>query len=63
MSASTGPKDSPENSHFSPHELEACVLEAGRRQVPVMAHAHGAEGILSAALSGLSFSTSVQPYH
>jgi hypothetical protein len=34
MSASTGPKDSPENTHFSDEELAACVQEARRRQVP-----------------------------
>lgn len=33
MSASTGPKDSPENTHFSGQELEAVVQEAKRRQV------------------------------
>jgi hypothetical protein len=33
MSASTGPKDSPENTHFSDEELRACVEEARRRQV------------------------------
>jgi hypothetical protein len=33
MSASTGPKDSPENTHFSDEELTACVQEARRRQV------------------------------
>mmetsp|Transcript_20613 Transcript_20613/g.29587 ORF Transcript_20613/g.29587 Transcript_20613/m.29587 type:complete len:426 (-) Transcript_20613:15-1292(-) len=53
MSASTGPKDSPENTHFSPAELTACVQEARRRQVHVMAHAHGADGIKQAALAGV----------
>jgi imidazolonepropionase-like amidohydrolase len=53
MSASTGAKDSPENTHFSNQELAACVQEAARRQVPVMAHAHGADGIKHAALAGL----------
>jgi hypothetical protein len=33
MSASTGPKDSPENTHFSEAELFAVVQEAKRRQV------------------------------
>lgn len=54
MSASTGKKDSPENTHFSPEELEVCIQEAGRRQIPVMAHAHGADGIVLAARSGSS---------
>lgn len=54
MSASTGAKDSPENTHFSDQELVACVQEAARRQVPVMAHAHGADGIKLCALAGTS---------
>lgn len=53
MSASTGPKDSPENTHFSPQELQAVVQEAARRQVSVMAHAHGADGIVLAAKAGV----------
>jgi imidazolonepropionase-like amidohydrolase len=52
MSASTGAKDSPENTHFSSDELHACVQEAARRKVPVMAHAHGADGIKQAAIAG-----------
>jgi len=54
MSASTGPRDSPENTHFSNEELEACVEEATRRRVNVMAHAHGADGITMAAKAGYS---------
>lgn len=52
MSASTNPSDSPENTHFSSEELNAVVEEARRRRVPVMAHAHGAEGIALAANAG-----------
>jgi imidazolonepropionase-like amidohydrolase len=52
MSASTGAKDSPENTHMSEEEIRACVDEAGRRKVHVMAHAHGAEGIALAANAG-----------
>jgi imidazolonepropionase-like amidohydrolase len=52
MSPSTNASDSPENTHFSADEIEACVEEARRRRVPVMAHAHGAEGILLAANAG-----------
>ena len=52
MSASTNPSDSPENTHFSVEELTAVVEEARRRKVPVMAHAHGAEGIALAATAG-----------
>ncbi len=39
-------------SHFSFSEMQACVEEGKRRKVPVMAHAHGAEGIKLAALAG-----------
>jgi imidazolonepropionase-like amidohydrolase len=53
MTSSTGPKDSPENTHMSTEEIETCVIEAKRRQVRVMAHAHGAEGIAIAANSGV----------
>lgn len=52
MSASTNRKDNPENTHFSEKELRVVVEEASRRQVPVMAHAHGAEGIRMAAEAG-----------
>ena len=52
MSPSTNASDSPENTHFSDDEIKACVEEAGRRRVPVMAHAHGAEGIILAATAG-----------
>ncbi len=53
MTSSTNAKDSPENTHFSIDELEICVQEAKRRRVPVMAHAHGADGIIMAAQSGV----------
>lgn len=52
MSASTGAQDSPENTHMSEEEIRACVEEANRRQVHVMAHAHGADGIAKAANAG-----------
>lgn len=52
MTASTGAKDSPENTHMSEEEIHACVEEANRRQVHVMAHAHGADGIVKAANAG-----------
>eukprot|EP01035_Chromulina_nebulosa_P033942 gene33942-45470_t len=38
MTASTNAQDSPENTHLSALELTACVEEARRRRVPVMAH-------------------------
>ena len=37
---------------MSAEELAACVEEAGRRKVPVMAHAHGPDGILMASEAG-----------
>ncbi len=45
--------DNPENVHFSPGELTAAVEEASRRDVPVMAHAHAAEGIKMAVKAGV----------
>lgn len=45
--------DNPKNVHFSPDELKAAVEEAGRRDVPVMAHAHAAEGIKQAVKAGV----------
>ena len=48
---STG--DSPADVHFSAEELKAAVEEATRRRVPVMAHAHAAEGITMAIRAGV----------
>jgi imidazolonepropionase-like amidohydrolase len=45
--------DNPANVHFSPEELRAAVEEAARRDVPVMAHAHAAEGIKQAIRAGV----------
>ncbi len=45
--------DNPKNVHFSPEELKAAVDEAARRDVPVMAHAHAAEGIKMAVKAGV----------
>jgi imidazolonepropionase-like amidohydrolase len=45
--------DDPTHVHFSPEELRAAVEEAGRRGVPVMAHAHAAEGIKQAVRAGV----------
>ena len=53
MAASDRPIDSPENSHMSDAELAAVVAEAARRRVPVMAHAHGAQGIAAAVRAGV----------
>lgn len=44
--------DNPNNVHFSLEELNAAVAEAARRDVPVMAHAHAAEGIKLAVKAG-----------
>ncbi len=46
-------RDSPELTHVSEEELRACVEEAARRGVPVMAHAHGARGIEQCARAGV----------
>ncbi len=45
--------DDPQDVHFSPEELAAAVEEAGRHGVPVMAHAHAAEGIRQAVAAGV----------
>ncbi len=45
--------DSPQDVHFSPEELAVAVEEAGRHGVPVMAHAHAAEGIKQAIRAGV----------
>jgi imidazolonepropionase-like amidohydrolase len=45
--------DNPKNVHFSPEELQAVVQEAGRRGIPVMAHAHATEGIKQAVKAGV----------
>jgi len=45
--------DNPAHVHFSPEELRAAVEEAHRREVPVMAHAHAAEGIKQAVRAGV----------
>jgi imidazolonepropionase-like amidohydrolase len=50
--AGNSAKDSPEHTHFAPDEMRACIEEADRRGIPVMAHAHGADGILMAAEAG-----------
>jgi imidazolonepropionase-like amidohydrolase len=44
--------DNPQNVHFSPEELKVAMDEAARRDVPVMAHAHSAEGIKMSILAG-----------
>jgi imidazolonepropionase-like amidohydrolase len=49
MSAGDNPKD----VHLSPEELEVAVAEATRLGVPVMAHAHSAEGIKQAVRAGV----------
>ncbi len=45
--------DNPQNVHFSHEELMAAVDEAGRREVPIMAHAHATEGIKQAVKAGV----------
>lgn len=45
--------DNPNNVHFTLEEVQAAVDEAARRDVPVMAHAHAAEGIKLAVRAGV----------
>lgn len=45
--------DNPEHVHFTPEELTACVSEATRLGMPVMAHAHAADGIVQAVRAGV----------
>jgi len=45
--------DNPKRVQFSPEELRAIVSEADRLGVPVMAHAHAAEGIKEALRAGV----------
>ena len=45
--------DSPRDVHFSREELDVAIAEANRRGVPVMAHAHAAEGIKLAIRAGV----------
>jgi imidazolonepropionase-like amidohydrolase len=49
MSAGDDPKD----VHMSPEELAVAMGEAGRLGVPVMAHAHSAEGVIQAIEAGV----------
>lgn len=44
--------DNPQNVHFSKEELAVAIDEAGRRDVPVMAHAHSTEAIKMSVLAG-----------
>jgi len=44
--------DNPQNVHFSKEELAVAIDEANRRDVPVMAHAHSAEGIKMSIQAG-----------
>jgi len=45
--------DNPRNVHFSEQEVRVAVEEARRHDVPVMAHAHSAEGIKLAVRAGV----------
>ena len=45
--------DNPRNVHFSEEEIRIAVAEANRLSVPVMAHAHSAEGIKQAVRAGV----------
>lgn len=45
--------DDPRQVHFSTEELSTAVSEASRLGLPVMAHAHSAEGIIQAVRAGV----------
>lgn len=47
------PDTDPRKQMFSEAELRAIVEEAGRKNVPVQAHAHGADGALAAVKAGV----------
>ncbi len=46
--------DSPEHPQFTPEELEVIVEEAKFRELQVVAHAHGNQGILNAVKAGVN---------
>jgi len=47
------PRDDPRHAQFSPEELEVCLYEATAADLPVMAHAQGAQGIKNALRAGV----------
>ena len=47
------PHDTPYDAGFTAEEIAAAVAEAGRRNKPVMTHAHGGEGIDLAVAAGV----------
>jgi imidazolonepropionase-like amidohydrolase len=47
------PETDPRKQVFTEAEIAAIVAEAATKQVPVMAHAHGAEGALAAVKAGV----------
>ena len=47
------PETDPRRQVYTEEELRAVVEEASTRQVPVLAHAHGAEGALAAVRAGV----------
>jgi imidazolonepropionase-like amidohydrolase len=47
------PDTDPRKQVYNAEELHAVVVEAATRKVPVMAHAHGAEGALAAVRAGV----------
>jgi imidazolonepropionase-like amidohydrolase len=46
------PETDPRQQVYSEHQLRVIVEEAGRRDIPVMVHAHGDEGARAAVLAG-----------
>jgi imidazolonepropionase-like amidohydrolase len=47
------PRDDPRHPHFTQEELDEIVVTAADLGVPVMSHAHGAEGIKRAVRAGV----------
>jgi imidazolonepropionase-like amidohydrolase len=48
------PNDRPEHPQFTPEELEVIVEEANFRELQVVAHAHGKQGIFNAVKAGVN---------
>ena len=48
------PNDRPEHPQFTPEELEVIVEEANFRELRVVAHAHGKQGIINAVKAGVN---------
>ena len=54
------PDTDPRKQVYSEAELRAIVEEAATRNIPVLAHAHGAEGALAAVKAGVAASSTAR---